>query len=147
MTHTDRDARFDEDAKLSDFERASTLYDPEWLEQASCKDMNQDDFFPPLNKSQQPSVEVTLTCRSCPVRKECLMTIAEFEGKVIGRGFFGGMSPQSRQRVYTYPVEQWTDVSHEMITDYLVSKLKGGQNVPVKERRARLTMLKEMGLE
>ena len=144
MTHTDRDARFDEDAKLSDFERASSLYDPEWLERASCQDMDQDDFFPPENKSQLPSIDVALTCRSCPVRKECLMTIAEFEGNISsGKGLFAGMSPQSRQRVYTYPVEQWADVSREMLTDYAVTKIKAQRSVPVKERRARLTMLKE----
>lgn len=148
MTHTNDDDRgpvFDDKAKITDFERATALLDPSWLDNAACQDKDIDDFFIPEGKAQVPSIDVAMTCRSCPVRKECLLTIAEFEGESHPshtKGIFAGMSPQSRQRIYKLPLDQWQTVSQEMLTDYLEMKIRAQRDVPIKTRRAQL---KEIG--
>lgn len=144
MTDTneyERGAVFDDTAKLADFERATALLDPQWLDNAACADKDIVDFFPREGTSQLPSIDVAMTCRSCPVITECLLTAAEFEGiksATYAKGIFAGLTPPSRMRVYKLPVGQWKDAAVAMLTDYLETKIKAQRNVPAKVRKAQL---------
>lgn len=67
----------------------------EWREQAACRQMNTDVFFPirgPLPKSQFDAIRAI--CTSCPVREECLDFALTMR---IDEGWFGGLSARRRR--------------------------------------------------
>lgn len=66
----------------------------EWLDQAACKDLDISDYF--VEAGHVIEDAVLNTCRTCPVRKECV--VHAYEREVTG-GYFGGMSPGQRRDV------------------------------------------------
>jgi len=116
MTHTDDD-RTDFN-NLEQFEKATNLLDPDWLDDAACAEMDLDMFF---NYPEQsgPSLQAMKTCQSCPVRWQCLQTVAEFESNLVtnpGKGMFAGLPPRKRLDLYkNHAMKNWKDVSLAML--------------------------------
>lgn len=132
---------FDETSKLAAFERASTLFNPDWLDDAACTELEIDDFFLPDGVAQVPRIEVAMTCLSCPVRMQCLLTAAEMEkgrAPYEAKGIFGGLSPKARNRLFAQHPSTWAESSIKMLSDYLDMKIKGVRGVPAKSKRALL---------
>jgi len=106
-----------DDGSYSHFIEAASLLDPMWMEDAACTDLESKDFFPLNPNHHDPSLLVARTCLACPVRKECLYTIAAMEaGRWAdkgqkGRGFFAGLNPSSRRTIYHQPKEQWFELA------------------------------------
>lgn len=135
---------FDETSKLAAFERASTLFNPDWLNDAACSDLEIDDFFLPDGVTQAPRLEVALTCWSCPVRMQCLLVAAEMEkGRAAyeAKGIFAGLSPKARNRLFAQHPSTWAESSFLMLTDYLEKKIRAARDVPLKTRRALLVKI------
>lgn len=113
---------------LDQFEKATALLDPDWLDQAVCQDMNLDLFFN-YDVQAGPALTTMKTCRSCPVRKECLLTIAEFESNLntnLGKGFYAGLTPSNRRKLYnTVAMKNWIDVSQDMIDSEIKKREEG----------------------
>jgi len=61
-----------------------------WLNDIACKDMPLDAFF--IEAGHSIDQETLNTCRSCPVRLECLA-----HGYDYGSGYRGGLSPGQRR--------------------------------------------------
>jgi WhiB family redox-sensing transcriptional regulator len=67
--------------------------DTEWMENAKCRDMDPDIFFP----SDGVGVEVARKiCVDCPVKSECLEYALEYH---IDHGVWGGCSERERRRI------------------------------------------------
>jgi WhiB family redox-sensing transcriptional regulator len=67
-----------------------------WQEQAACKDMDADVFFPPDTESKHyrwSPLEAKLVCKGCPVRGSCLQ--AAITGSETD-GVWGGLDEQER---------------------------------------------------
>lgn len=64
----------------------------EWLDEAACAELDIRDFF--VEAGHVIEDRVLNTCRSCPVRRECVTHA--YEREVTG-GYFGGMSPGQRR--------------------------------------------------
>ena len=68
-----------------------------WREDATCKELPDIFFYPPLFKSERTAPEHTyywmgkMACHWCPVRSEC-----EAEGKEEEFGLWGGKTPKER---------------------------------------------------
>lgn len=71
---------------LRDFSRNS-----EWMEDANCKNMDVNLFFPKLGATIDPFVKEV--CEACPVSEQCLWYANESSSD---HGFFGGMAPRDR---------------------------------------------------
>lgn len=72
-----------------------------WLERMACEGYTLDDFF--VDAGHAITEQVLSTCRSCPVREECLR-----HSYAVGstNGYFGGMSPgQRRERTLDKALE------------------------------------------
>lgn len=72
----------------------------DWRDSAACQGMDPDLWFPvsaePRSRLEAEHLKLALdTCRSCPVRLECL----EFAVRTGQRGTWGGMT--ERQRSYS----------------------------------------------
>jgi hypothetical protein len=66
--------------------------DPDWLNDANCKDLDINDFFVEAGHVIE---DATLnTCRSCPVRRECIIHAYSRDSR---GGYFGGLSPGQRR--------------------------------------------------
>jgi hypothetical protein len=66
----------------------------DWLEDAPCKGLHQDIFFPPVEETNQNVYYRVgkLVCNSCPVWEDC------FEyGREENWGLWGGLTPQERR--------------------------------------------------
>lgn len=64
----------------------------EWLDKAACKDLSSKDFF--VEAGHVIEDAVLLTCKTCPVRREC---VNHAYGKAVTGGYFGGLSPGQRR--------------------------------------------------
>lgn len=91
----------------------------EWMEQASCRAMNNDMFFPADNGEGAEYSAVYRTCFECPVKMQCRVA-----GIGEKHGIWGGSSPTERRayRNYVTPllpnlaaydwddrIREWTD--------------------------------------
>jgi len=76
---------------------AHNKYYEEWTEQASCREIGGDEWFPEIGQSP---IEAKRICMfSCPVRFECLdyaMRLEQGLSKTLRHGLFGGLSPTAR---------------------------------------------------
>lgn len=66
--------------------------DLRWLRHAACADLEIKDFF--VEAGHVIDEEVLNTCRSCPVRQDCIRHA--YKADVTG-GYFGGLSPGQRR--------------------------------------------------
>jgi len=76
------------------------IHSMDWLEDALCKGINPDFFFPPLD-AQSPNHYYAIgkyVCYACPVWKECL---AYCESNDEVWGLWGGFTPQDRKKPHT----------------------------------------------
>ena len=64
-----------------------------WVDEAACKGMDTDKFFPPRGENQEHEGAVAV-CHTCPVRQECLRANI---GEVMG--IWGGTSGRERLRI------------------------------------------------
>ena len=64
-----------------------------WTENAACRGMSQDVFYPE-DGSRYPVAR--RVCADCPVRQQCLNEALEMETYHARYGMFGGMSPNER---------------------------------------------------
>jgi hypothetical protein len=124
MTHTPEDKT--DHMNLDQFEKATKLLNPDWLDDASCQDMDTDMFFN-YKETSGPSLAALKACQSCPVRKECLLTIAEFESNLnvnAGKGMFAGLTPTKRRKMYqTVAIKNYEEVSLEMLNNVIAEKI------------------------
>jgi len=66
-----------------------------WRSKALCEGMDVDLFFRPENEAK-----AVAWCKRCPVRRECLAFIKEYEAKNSEiNGVFGGTTPAQRLRM------------------------------------------------
>lgn len=64
----------------------------EWLDDAACAELGIRDFF--VEAGHVIEDEILNTCKTCPVRRECVTHA--YERDVTG-GYFGGLSPGQRR--------------------------------------------------
>ena len=67
-----------------------------WLDQAACRGLNPDLWFP-ARETPQDYAPAKRVCAACPVRVECL-EYALSVPMLLREGIFGGLSPKERQR-------------------------------------------------
>jgi WhiB family redox-sensing transcriptional regulator len=81
-----------------------TITKTEWYEEANCKGMNGDIFFPevPIGISHKGLFdEAKKVCSTCPVKKRCLDFAMAMEVNDIRRfGIWGGLTPRERDSLY-----------------------------------------------
>jgi hypothetical protein len=65
-----------------------------WLDRAACGHLDVDEFF--TTPGTVLPFFIAEMCRGCPVRLECVTHAYDRE---LGSGYFGGLSPQQRQRM------------------------------------------------
>ncbi len=72
--------------------------DTSWMDEAACKDIDTEVFFP--GKGQK-AITALRVCHSCPVRAECLdyAFTNESAGGYHHYGIYGGLGPAERKRV------------------------------------------------
>ena len=73
-----------------------------WSDQANCKGMDTDIFFPEVFGDQQNGLiwaQAKAVCAECPVRMDCLKSELAHEA-VSGRrnGVWGGLTPKERDQ-------------------------------------------------
>jgi hypothetical protein len=123
MTHIPDDKT--DHMNLEQFEKATKLLNPDWLDDAKCQEMDIDMFFN-YKESIGPSLAALKACQSCPVRKECLLTIAEFESNLnvnAGKGMFAGLTPTKRRKLYqTVAIKNYEEVSLQMLNEAIHEK-------------------------
>lgn len=68
--------------------------DPEWLDDAKCKNLDINDFF--VEAGHVIEDTILNTCRSCPVRRQC---ITHAYSRDYRGGYFGGLSPGQRREM------------------------------------------------
>jgi WhiB family redox-sensing transcriptional regulator len=68
-------------------------WDKEWAEQAKCKDLDTEVFFPGRGEAVAP---IKLICNVCPVVKPCLEYAMKSGEKF---GVWGGTSERERRRI------------------------------------------------
>jgi hypothetical protein len=126
MTHTPEDQT--DHMNLDQFEKATTLLDNDWLDQAACQDMDLDLFFS-YNENKGPALTTLKACRSCPVRWQCLQTAAEFESNLNvnkGKGLFAGLTPTKRNTLYReVAMKNWEEVSLAMLEQAIKDREEG----------------------
>lgn len=66
-----------------------------WRDQAACKQVDVDLFFP---ESRADKASIAKVCGSCPVRNECLEE-ALGVARLDDFGWWGGMSPFARRQL------------------------------------------------
>ena len=65
-----------------------------WMEQAACRDMPTDLFFPEVG--HHASILALNACNSCPVRSDCLEYALEFD---LLPGIFAGLTQRQRDKI------------------------------------------------
>lgn len=69
-----------------------------WRDQAACRDVDTDLFFPVQQTSEREWELARAICRHCPVKAECLDAALSFEG-ADRQGMWAGMTPDERARL------------------------------------------------
>lgn len=72
---------------------------PAWLQQAHCRGMDPNYFFPEVGVSIKHTEAIRKLCKRCPVNEQCLELGLESQNDEFG--FFGGKSPRERQAINT----------------------------------------------
>ena len=72
---------------------ARSLYVGEWVEQALCREIGHELFFPEKGESAEPAKQV---CAKCPVRRECLEDALATGARY---GVLGGKSERERRAI------------------------------------------------
>lgn len=94
----------------------------DWLDEAACAELDINDFF--VQAGHVISEKVLDTCRSCPVRLDCLKHAYNPKLNITG-GYFAGMSPgQRRELTYDQAVEYCKE-------DTLDKRLVDSRSAPV----------------
>jgi hypothetical protein len=113
---------------LDQFEKATTLLDNDWLDQAACQEMDLDLFFN-YDERKGPAMTTLLACQGCPVRWQCLQTAAEFESNLNvnkGKGLFAGLTPTKRNKLYReVAMKNWEEVSLAMLEQAIKDRDEG----------------------
>lgn len=78
---------------LSALAQLADLTGNDWRDQALCAQTDPNAFFPEKGGSNRPA---KATCRSCPVRAECLQYALDNDEPF---GVWGGMTRQARQQL------------------------------------------------
>jgi WhiB family transcriptional regulator, redox-sensing transcriptional regulator len=65
-----------------------------WVEDAACKGMDVNLFFPELGKSHISEKVVKPICNSCPVQQSCLNYALKND---LNNGYYGGLSGKQRR--------------------------------------------------
>ena len=73
-----------------------SVYSMDWLDRASCKDLNVDDFF--VQAGHVIDENIINICRTCPVRIDCIKHAYNSSLNITG-GYFGGLSPGQRREM------------------------------------------------
>ena len=68
---------------------------PEWQQQASCRGMNPNEFFP-TKRGQIMPASMKAMCAACPARIECLTYAIEINDR---DGWFAGTTPADRRGI------------------------------------------------
>jgi hypothetical protein len=68
----------------------------DWLDDAACAELDINDFF--VQAGHVISEKVLDTCRTCPVRLDCLKHAYNPKLNITG-GYFAGMSPGQRREM------------------------------------------------
>ena len=71
----------------------TSVYSPEWMNHAACRDIDIDVFFP---MAQEGVDKAAAVCRDCSVRQECLTFALENSDL---SGVWGGTSNRQRVRL------------------------------------------------
>ena len=79
-----------------------------WQDDAHCKGLDSNIFFPEVFGDQQNGMiweQAKRICRACPVTDECLKSELVFE-QVSGRrnGMWGGLTPKEREQYTRNPM-------------------------------------------
>lgn len=69
---------------------------PEWFDDALCRQVDPELFFPPKGGSAAPARAV---CARCPVQAECLMFALQFPVNNDISGVYGGTTFRQRRRL------------------------------------------------
>lgn len=72
---------------------------PNWTEEAACRGMGPDRFYPTDSEDDddtEVAVAAKAVCESCPVREDCLTTAIETREQY---GIWGGMTSRERRRM------------------------------------------------
>lgn len=116
MTHTNDD----DDHDLSGlYGESHQLHGSVWLDQAACADRSIDEYY----SSYRPKIETIETCRNCPVKWNCLESVAYVESRIstttVKHGIVGGLTSAERRRLYDKPKDTWQEEQVKQIDDYL----------------------------
>ncbi len=68
-----------------------------WVEDAACKGMDTNIFFPERGDKDGNIAKARATCKKCPVRQDCLDRALEFE--IDNFGIFGGYTATQRRGI------------------------------------------------
>jgi WhiB family redox-sensing transcriptional regulator len=71
------------------------LIDP-WVEDAPCKGVDTDVFFPERGKAHVSEKIIKPLCRECPVQQKCLNYALKHD---ITEGYYGGFSGKQRRAI------------------------------------------------
>jgi len=67
-----------------------------WLEQAACRGMDTEIFFPKLGGYHDVEPIIKAVCDRCPVAQQCLDLAMKQDIQI---GYFGGLSARQRDRL------------------------------------------------
>ena len=67
----------------------------DWKDNAACKGMDYDTFFPAVGYNQH-DMQARTICEHCPVKQPCLMFAVNNH---IQYGIWGGLTPIQRKRI------------------------------------------------
>jgi len=108
---------------------------PHWSDQASCKGINTDMFFPE-DRSGQMSTTLARVCYDCPVKFECRLV-----GYGEGDGFWGNVSAheriEKRYKIFGRVLHRFAtnDDDHAGLRQHLSNLLEAGATVKHALRR------------
>lgn len=73
--------------------------DESWREQARCRGLDMEIFFPSTRGKTASTVyaEGKKVCAFCPVRRQCFLISEEFVSSGDRHGLFGGLTPAERK--------------------------------------------------
>jgi WhiB family redox-sensing transcriptional regulator len=69
--------------------------DQDWKDEAACRGMDYDTFFPTVGYNQH-DIFASKICANCPVRRPCLMFAVNNR---IHYGIWGGLTPIRRKKI------------------------------------------------
>ena len=74
------------------------MSEPEWWEEASCRYVDTEVFFPPNYADPRTVAVAVRICDGCPVREVCLTDALAHPEVADRHGIFGGLTPRQRRR-------------------------------------------------